>query len=252
MVEATSGSPARASRTWAGLWDSGGHRCPNAVHGHAIDLLAHALAPVPAAGLPAHPRRRDRGQPAVTESFPGEVELVLRARSDPEAFGQLYEHYAPLIFRFVHNRLRDRAVAEDLTSDVFYKALRAIDRYQPTGRPFRAWLYQIASNTITDHLRTRHPALDLDAAGEQQDRRPPVEDQVVQRADVERVRAAVSGLNEAQRTAVSLKLGQDLHTADIAVTMGRSEGAVKLLIHRGLTTIRQRLAERPPVSEGAP
>jgi RNA polymerase sigma-70 factor (ECF subfamily) len=178
-----------------------------------------------------------------------EADLVRRARTDAEAFGELYEHYAPLIFRFVHNRIGDRTIAEDLTSDVFYKALRAIDRYRPTGRPFGAWLYQIAINTITDHLRTRRPALDLEAAGEQRDRAPAVDEQVAQRAEVRRVGAAIAGLSGPQRLAVSLKLGQDMHTADIAVTMGRSEGAVKLLIHRGLAAIRQRLDEHSRVPE---
>jgi DNA-directed RNA polymerase specialized sigma24 family protein len=70
------------------------------------------------------------------------------------------------------------------------------------------------------------------------------------RREVARVWAAVDQLSEAQRTAIVLKLGQDMHTADIAACMGRSEGAVKLLIHRGLTVIRERLAE-PAVEGGA-
>jgi RNA polymerase sigma-70 factor (ECF subfamily) len=176
----------------------------------------------------------------VNEAFPGEAQLIERAGSDAEAFGRLYQHYAPLIYRFVHNRLGDRAVAEDLTADVFYKALRAIDRYRATDRPFRAWLYQIANNTITDHHRTRRPALDLEAA-DPTDRAPAVEEQVVRRTEVWRVWAAIEQLGEAQRTALSLKLGQDMHTSDIAACMGRSEGAVKQLIHRGLVAVRERL-----------
>ncbi|HEY4026057.1 MAG TPA: sigma-70 family RNA polymerase sigma factor [Candidatus Dormibacteraeota bacterium] len=177
----------------------------------------------------------------MTEAFPGEAALVERARSDPEAFGQLYEHYAPLVYRFFYNRLRDRSVAEDLTAEVFYKALRAIDRYRPSGSPFRAWLFQIAVNTRIDHLRGRRSGVELDAAGEQADPSRSVEEQVAQRAEVERVWDAVRRLNEAQRTAITLKLGLDLHTAEIAIAMGRSEGAVKLLINRGLATVRKRL-----------
>ncbi|HEY4025279.1 MAG TPA: RNA polymerase sigma factor, partial [Candidatus Dormibacteraeota bacterium] len=126
-----------------------------------------------------------------------------------------------------------------------------IDRYQQTGRPFRAWLYQIAFHTVTDHLRRRHPALDLDAAGDQPDRRPAVEEQVVQRTEVDRVWAAVGALNHAQRTAISLKLGQDMHTADVAARMGRSEASVKLLVHRGLVAVRARLAAQAVSQEGA-
>ena len=58
-------------------------------------------------------------------------------------------------------------------------------------------------------------------------------------------------LRKAQRMAISLKLGQDMHTADIAVTMGRSEGAVKLLVHRGLAAIRRHLDQRPGAAEEA-
>lgn len=177
------------------------------------------------------------------EAFPGETDLVERARTDPHAFGQLYEHYVSQIFRFVHNRVRDRAIAEDLTSEVFFKALRAIDRYRPTGRPFRAWLYQIATNTVIDHIRTRRTTVDLEAVAHRPDGRPAVEEQVARRADVERVWNAVAGLVETQRLAVTLKLGQDMHTADIAVCMGRTEGAVKLLIYRGLTAVREQLEE---------
>lgn len=186
----------------------------------------------------------------MTEAFPGETEVVVRARTDAQAFGVLYEHYVPLIFRFVFNRVHDRAMAEDLTSDVFFKALRAIDRYQPTSKPFGAWLYLIATNTVIDHVRTRRSTLDLDVVAEQPDLEMPVDEQVARRAEVRRVWDAVAGLAEAQRLAVSLKLGQDMHTADIAVCMGRSEGAVKLLVHRGLTAIRRQLRDAASCRRG--
>jgi len=198
------------------------------------------------------PRRAARPDPRtvcrdrMTEAFPGETDVVRRARTDANAFGVLYEHYVALIFRFVYNRVRDRALAEDLTSEVFFKALRAIDRYQPTSKPFGAWLYQIATNTVIDHVRTRRSTLDLDAVAQQPDVQPPVDEQVARRADVQRVADAVAALPDAQRIAVSLKLAQDMHTADIAATMGRSEGAIKLLIHRGLAAIRQQLREAAP------
>ena len=182
----------------------------------------------------------------MTEAFPGEAEVIERARTDAEAFGRLYEHYVPLIFRYVFNRVRDRASAEDLTSEVFFKALRGIDRYQHTSKPFGAWLYQIANYTVIDHIRTRRSTLHLDMLVERPDPGPPVDEQVARRADVQRVWDAVAGLGEAQRLAISLKLGQDMHTSDIAACMGRSEGAVKLLIHRGLTAIRRQLQEPAP------
>jgi RNA polymerase sigma-70 factor (ECF subfamily) len=187
----------------------------------------------------------------MNEAFPGEAGVVERARTDPQAFGILYEHYVPLIYRFVFNRVHDRAIAEDLTSDVFFRALRAIDRYRPTSRPFGAWLYQIATNRVIDHVRTRRSTLDLEAVAERPDGETPVDEQVARRVDVQRVWDAVAGLAEAQRMAVSLKLGQDMHTADIAACMGRSEGAVKLLIYRGLAAIRRQLEEAAPCRQEA-
>jgi RNA polymerase sigma-70 factor (ECF subfamily) len=187
----------------------------------------------------------------MTEAFAGEADAIERARTDAQAFGVLYEHYVPLIFRYVFNRVRDRTIAEDLTSEVFFKALRAIDRYRPANKPFGAWLYRIATYTVIDHIRTHRTTLDLDAIVERPDPKPPVEEQVARRADVQRVWDAVAGLAEAQRLAIVLKLGQDMHTSDIAACMGRSEGAVKLLIHRGLATVRRRLREPAPCRQEA-
>ena len=120
-----------------------------------------------------------------------EDQLVERAKVDADAFGELYSHYFGQIYRFVYSRLRDQDAAEDVTSEVFFKALRAIGRYKPSGHPFSAWLYQISVNAIADHYRAKRPATSLDDA--------------------------------------------------IGVVMGKSEGAIKLLIHRGMIGLRERL-----------
>src|SRR3981081_112191 len=86
----------------------------------------------------------------VTDSREAERLLVERGKSDPEAFGALYDPYFSQIYRFVFSRLRDQTAAEDVTSEVFVKALRSIPRYQDTGRPFTAWLYPLSVNTIND------------------------------------------------------------------------------------------------------
>ena len=78
-----------------------------------------------------------------------EDQLVERAKQDAAAFGELYDHYFGQIYRFVFSRLRDQEAAEDVTSEVFFKALRAIGRYKPAGHPFSAWLYQISVNAVS-------------------------------------------------------------------------------------------------------
>jgi len=171
-----------------------------------------------------------------------EDDLVERAKLDPNAFGELYDHYFGQIHRFVYSRMRDPDAAEDVTSEVFFKALRAIPRYRPSGHPFSAWLYQISINAIADHYRAKRPEADLDAAGGVASGGVPVDEQVAQRDQATRVWEAIDSLPAAQRTALTLKLGEDLKLAQIGVIMGRSEGAIKLLIHRGMIGLRQRLA----------
>lgn len=176
--------------------------------------------------------------------------LAVRSRSDPEAFGQLYERYADRIYGLVYSRTRHAPTAEDVTAEVFFKALRAIDQYQP-GRPFRAWLFQIAVNAVTDHFRRKRPAVPLDEALDHPAPGASVEEHALARAELAQVWAALDALNDLQRTAVVMRLGLDMNTADIAASMGRSEGAVKLLIHRGLKAVRKRLPAEQRAEEWA-
>src|SRR3989442_1710399 len=91
-----------------------------------------------------------------------ERELVERAKEDPDAFGALYDRYFPQIYRFAYSRVRDQSLAEDVTSEVFFKALRNIRRYTYSGHPFSSWLYQITLNAIADHYRGQHGEVELE------------------------------------------------------------------------------------------
>jgi RNA polymerase sigma-70 factor (ECF subfamily) len=170
-----------------------------------------------------------------------EDQLVERAKSDADAFGELYDHYFGQIYRFAYSRTRNRDAAEEVTQEVFMKALRAMPRYRPSGHPFSSWLYQISANAIADHFRQQRPQASLDVAMEIVDPSRPVAERVVESAEAARVWAAIDSLPEHQRTAMTLKLGEDLKLAQIAEIMGKSEGAIKLLIHRGMVGVRQRL-----------
>jgi RNA polymerase sigma-70 factor, ECF subfamily len=170
-----------------------------------------------------------------------EDQLVEKAKTNAEAFGELYDHYFAQIYRFVYSRLRDPNAAEDVTSDVFFKALRAIGRYRPSGHPFSAWLYQISVNAINDHYRSKRPVSSLDGAIGVADTSRAVVDRVLDHVEAERIWAAIDSLPPQQRTAMTLKLGEDMKLAQIGQIMGKSEGAVKLLIHRGMIGVRQRL-----------
>jgi RNA polymerase sigma-70 factor (ECF subfamily) len=220
----------------------------------------HVGARLPIAGRPVIRISRWSGAPGAptggqepvgderpADDDPAEIDdatLVERARTDADAFGYLYDRYCEAIYRFVYRRLGEREAAEDVTADVFFKALRAIDSYRPQTAPFSAWLYRIAQNAVIDHLRVRKVTLSLDLAEDRPDRADPVEEQAINRVEAARVWDAVDQLTEAQRTAVLLRLGHDLPLADIAERMDRSVGAVKLLLNRGLAAVRVQL--QPP------
>src|SRR3982074_1562021 len=158
------------------------------------------------------PRYPGKGGLSVPGSGEAERLLVERAKSDPEAFGVLYDRYFSQIYRFVFSRLRDQTAAEDATSEVFMKALRSIPRYQDTGRPFTAWLYQISVNTINDRYRATRPTVDLDEMYDLAATGPGLEDTALQRAELRDIWRAVEALPTPQRTALALKLPEATKT----------------------------------------
>jgi RNA polymerase sigma-70 factor (ECF subfamily) len=173
------------------------------------------------------------------QSREDERELVERAKYDPGAFAELYDRHFLQIYKFVYSRIRDQASAEDVTSEVFMKALRSIGRYQDTGRPISAWLYQIAVNATNDRFRSTRPTEDIDEQHDLAARGPALEELAAQRDELRSIWKAVEALPRQQRTAMVLKFQEDMKIDDIAVAMGKSAGAVKLLIHRGVTRVRQ-------------
>lgn len=169
-----------------------------------------------------------------------EQELVQRAKHEPAAFAELYERHVLQIYRFVFARVRDHTVAEDVTSDVFIKALGSIGRYRDRGWPFSAWLYEIATNTVIDRYRTLHPVEDIDGLFGLSDGSS-VEEDADRREEVRRIGTLIRDLPAQQQTAIVLRFQEDLPIEDIAAVMGKSRGAVKLLIHRAVTNIRREL-----------
>jgi RNA polymerase sigma-70 factor (ECF subfamily) len=167
-----------------------------------------------------------------------ETGLVERAKQDPTAFGELYDRHFSQIYRFVYSRVRDQSAAEDVTSEVFVKALRGIGRYQDTGRPFSAWLYQIAVNAVNDRYRSLRPTEDIDSQISISTGGPALDEVAIQNEEVRRIWTLVETLPGPQRIAMVLKFQEDMKIDDIAAAMGKSPGAVKLLIHRGVTRIR--------------
>src|SRR5258708_28849134 len=127
------------------------------------------------------------------------------------------------------------------------KALKAMPRYKDTGRPFAAWLYQIAVNAIAARYRTMRPSQPLDDFHDLSVAGAPLEDLAAHRDELRRIWGLVESLPHQQRTALVLKFQEDMKIEDIAVAMGKSPGAVKLLIHRGVSLLRDEADSLRPV-----
>jgi RNA polymerase sigma-70 factor, ECF subfamily len=172
--------------------------------------------------------------------------LVRAAQAgDAGAFGQLYERHFGRIYGYLV-KLGEPAEAEDLTAQVFLRALEALPRSRWTGGSVRAWLVRIAHNLLTDahRRRARRRCAPLDET--LPDRTPAADpaDWILHQERGQEVRAAVARLPEAHRQVLALKFVAGLSNAEVAAVLGRSEGAVKAVQHAALDALRRRLARR--------
>ncbi len=166
-----------------------------------------------------------------------EMRLVGAAQRDPGQFAHLYEAHFERVWAFVARRVKTREEAEDLTSEVFHRALAAIRSYETRGAPFSAWLLRIAANAVIDSSRRASrpaPPADLPDAPEPE------------RLDAEgraRLFRAVAGLPSDQRRVIELRFAEERPIRAIAAALGKTEGAVKQLQLRALRSLRKRLRE---------
>jgi RNA polymerase sigma-70 factor (ECF subfamily) len=164
---------------------------------------------------------------------------------DRDAFGRLYSRYAPGVSRFVGSRLRDRALTEDLTSETFARALRRIDSVSYQGRDAGAWFTTIARNLVLDHVKSSRYQCETTTAeisDARADQDTP-EQAVIKRDTAADVRRRVGQLPTDQQECIRLRFFQDLSVAETAAAMGRNEGAVKAIQHRGVVGLRASMAK---------
>lgn len=193
-----------------------------------------------AGSVPAHKVRP--GEAGESE----ERRLVEAAQRDRTLFGDIYESYFELVYGFVARRVRDRAAAEDLTSEVFRKALEHLPRFKWTGAPFAAWLFRIASNLIADRGKRKARLSELPADVESISKTTGGETQA-SLEDVERqaqLFRLVEELPEDQRRVVGLRFAEEKSIKEIATELGRSEGAVKQLQFRALENLRKAISRQ--------
>lgn len=175
-----------------------------------------------------------------TASHPQDAELIARAQGgEVEAFGQLYERYLDPIYRYVRMRVDSDADAEDLCEAVFMRSFEALDRYEDQGHPYSAFLYRLARNLLVDHYRGQRPDVGLDRPGVESQTATDIDRQLDQRQQLRQVAAAVASLPEDYREVIRLRVVLELPTATVAEWMERSPGAVRVLLHRALSALRE-------------
>jgi RNA polymerase sigma-70 factor (ECF subfamily) len=195
-------------------------------------------------GGPPGGRYDDSDQAASSEDSAAErtrlIALVELARSgDCEAFGLLYDHYQPSVYRFVYYRTRSTSLAEDLTSETFLRALRNMGGFRWQGKDFGAWLMTIARNLCTDHFKAGRTRLELttEDMGAHDDATESPENEVLAGLTNEVLLGGLRQLSDEQRDCLIMRFLQGLSIAETAKVLGRSEGAVKQLQLRGVRNL---------------
>ena len=169
--------------------------------------------------------------------------LIARAKAgDNDALIVLYERYKQQIFRYLYYRLGDVHTAEDLTTDVFLRAIQALPRFQDQGKSVSAWLFQIARNLATDRFRRQTIVRQVDLAEGLIDPTISPEHAAEKSLMLEELRVALQQLTSDQRDVILLRFIDGLSIADVAATMNKSESAVKNLQLRGLRTLQRLLS----------
>ena len=176
--------------------------------------------------------------------------LVEAARRDPARFDALYRRYLAQVYSYAYYELGDHHEAEDATERTFLAALANLDRFEERARPddgdgastFRVWLFRSARNVVANERRgrRRHPQAPLEAAILVRDPLD-VEGHAVVRDEASAAWRAVGRLPADRRRAVILRFVEEMSTAEIAGILGRSEGAVRVLIHRALRSVAREL-----------
>ena len=235
-------------------------------------VVAPALAPAGAAGWLltelAHEASRDHGVPAppgdpggpgafgdaehATSSEVSEedrtrlIALVELARAgDADAFGLLYDHYQGSVYRFLFYRTRSAVLAEDLTSETFFRALRSMQGFRWQGKDFGAWLMTIARNLATDHFKAGRTRLEMttEDMGQHDDATDSPEAAVLAGITNEILLEALTRLPDEQRDCLVMRFLQGMSIAETAAVLGRSDGAVKQLQLRGVRNLAKLMPE---------
>jgi RNA polymerase sigma-70 factor (ECF subfamily) len=173
-----------------------------------------------------------------------DVELLKSAQlGKSESFGELYQKYARIVFRFIYAHVNDRLDAEDLTEEVFLRAWRSLSNFREQGVPFLAYLFKISRNVLIDFYRRAGRSgghMSIEETNIQDSHLDPGE-AAISNLEHQELRNTLDQLREDYRTVLVLRFLSGLSPDETGVVMGRTPGAVRILQHRALSALRNLL-----------
>ncbi len=174
-----------------------------------------------------------------------DIDLLVKEAvgGDADAFGRLYDMYVDRVYRHVYYRVGSTEDAEDLTQQVFLKAWQAIGRYRKTSSPFLAWLMRISHNLVIDFYRSKKDKAYLDFEIAASDSHSSPERVAEMEFDQQQLRRSILRLPADQQQVVLMSFIEGFSYAEIASTLGKSEGAIRVIQHRALKQMRHILEE---------
>jgi len=170
--------------------------------------------------------------------------LIQRAiKRDRVAFATLYDKYVEQVYQHVHYRVSNQVDAEDITQEAFIKAWKAINKYKRTGAPFVAWLIAIARNLIVDHYKkARKNAVPLEEAKVSNQGSETSPEAIAETGlDRDHVKDAVSKLKGDKQKVITMHFIDGFSYQEIARTLHKSEGAVRVIQYRAFNDLRRLL-----------
>jgi RNA polymerase sigma-70 factor (ECF subfamily) len=172
-----------------------------------------------------------------------EQRLLQRAQQgNADAFAHLYRANVQAIYRYIYHRVNDVHLAEDLTGDVFTRALKSMATYRDQGKPFVAWLYRIAHARVVDYYRmTNRRPQESDVEAEPIPVNANMDEGILRRQMAMALREAISTLTDEQQQVVILRFIEGQPIEMVAEMMGKNANAIKALQHRALRTLASRL-----------
>jgi len=168
------------------------------------------------------------------------VPLIERARGgDTEAFGRLYDIFADRIYRHIFYRTSNVEDAKDLTQEVFLKAWQALPKYKKTKTPFLGWLFTISHNRVVDYYRTKKDYVYLNDEITMEDRGKSPETLIEDKFTQQEIRKAILQLPEDQQQVILMSFIEGFEYREIAAALSKSEGNIRVIIHRALRKMRE-------------